>query len=130
MSKSLYPRHPTRQSRSQLRGFGCATSPLRSDLTDKSRIAFADESGTNGKPKCYAIGVLSIATKKLDGFNRVLARLKKELGVNQEVRWKSVGKGRRVINLAIDWLHRILKSDTAHLDVIVVNMLVRHGTIV
>lgn len=86
-----------------------------------SRIAFADESGIDGSTKCYAIGVISVAKNRLQGFNDVFGRLKKEHGVSQEVRWKSVGNGHGLINLGIDWLHRILKSDTARFDVIVVN---------
>lgn len=86
-----------------------------------SRIAFADESGIDGSTKCYAIGVISIDKSRLEAFNDVFGRLKKEHGVSQEVRWKSVGNGHGLINLGIDWLDRILRSNTARFDVIVVN---------
>jgi hypothetical protein len=86
-----------------------------------SRIAFADESGIHGNTKCYAIGVVSVAKNRLGGFNGVFELLKKQHGVSQEVKWSSVRSGHGLINLGIDWLHRILKSDTARFDVIVVN---------
>jgi len=86
-----------------------------------SRIAFADESGIDGNPKCYAIGVVSVAKNRLGSFNAVFEQLKKEHGFSQEVRWKSIGKGHGLINLSIDWLYRILKSNTVRFDVIVVN---------
>jgi hypothetical protein len=86
-----------------------------------ARIAFADESGIHGKTKCYAIGVVSVARSRLDEFNAVFDQLKKRHGVTHEVRWTSVRNGHGLINLAIDWLHRILKSRTARFDVIVVN---------
>lgn len=93
----------------------------RADLLCLSRIAFADESGIDGNPKCYAIGVVSVSKAKLRGFNDVFAKLKREHGVGNEVRWKSVAKGHGLINLSIDWLDRILRSETARFDVIVVN---------
>ncbi|MEI9942150.1 MAG: DUF3800 domain-containing protein [Pseudomonadota bacterium] len=86
-----------------------------------SRIAFADESGIGGKPKCYAIGIVSVAQRKLAGFNHVFERLTKQHGVSSEVKWENVRNGHGLINLGIDWLHRILKSNTARFDVIVVN---------
>lgn len=86
-----------------------------------SRIAFADESGTDANPKCYAIGVVSVAKRRLGNFNRVFELLKRQHGVEQEVRWSSVRNGHGMINLGIDWMHRILKSNTARFDVIVVN---------
>lgn len=86
-----------------------------------SRVAFADESGIDGSTKCYAIGVVSVAKNRVANFNQVFENLKLQHGVNQEVRWKSVGRGHGLINLGIDWMHRILKSNTARFDVIVVN---------
>jgi len=40
------------------------------------RIAFADESGTDGSTPCYAIGVVSVAKGRLESFNRVFRELK------------------------------------------------------
>ncbi len=86
-----------------------------------TRTAFADESGTHGSPACYAIGVLSVATNRLDRFNATFERLRVQHGVGSEVHWAKVDKGHGLINFGIDWLSRILRSSTARFDVIVVN---------
>jgi hypothetical protein len=85
------------------------------------RVAFADESGTDANPKCYAIGVVSVAAKHVGAFNRVFVHLKAQHGVASELRWKNVDRGHGLINLTIDWLSRILRSHTARFDAIVVN---------
>lgn len=86
-----------------------------------SRVAFADESGIDGNTKCYAIGVVSVESTRLASFNDAFLRSKAQHGVSQEAKWTSVRNGHGLINLGIDWLHRILKSSTARFDVIVVN---------
>jgi hypothetical protein len=86
-----------------------------------TRIAFADESGTTENPKCYAIGVVSVANSRLAGFNRVFQETKRQYGLQHEVRWKGIDNGHGLINFAIDWLDRILRSSTARFNVIVVN---------
>lgn len=85
------------------------------------RIAFADESGTDGKTKCYAIGVVSVAKNKLRGFNESFELLRRQHGVSQEAHWEGVNKGHGLINFGLDWLDRVLRSETARFDVIVVN---------
>jgi len=86
-----------------------------------TRIAFADESGTDGATKCYAIGVVSVAKDRLKGLEKWFCGLKAKHGVTTEVHWKKVDKGHGLINLCIDCLHQILLSETGRFDVMVVN---------
>ncbi len=86
-----------------------------------SRIAFADESGTDGRTKCYAIGVVSVARNRLAGFNDFFFHLAQCHGIVGEVHWAKVDKGHGFINLCLDWLHAILSSVTCRFDAIVVN---------
>jgi Protein of unknown function (DUF3800) len=92
-----------------------------SESKQSSRVAFADESGTDASTRCYAIGVVSVAAENLQPFNDEFERLKKQHGVSNEVKWTSVRNGHGLINLGIHLLHRILRSSTARFDVIVVN---------
>jgi hypothetical protein len=85
------------------------------------RIAFADESGLDGKTHCYAIGVVSLDDSRLDGFERMFFDLKARHSVTSELKWQKVGNSHGLINLALDWLYRILKSTTASFDAMVVN---------
>ena len=86
-----------------------------------ARVAFADESGIDGSTKCYAIGVVSVAASRIGHFNQVFESLKRKHGVDNEVRWTSVRNSHGLVNLGIDWLHRIVTSSTARFDAIVVN---------
>lgn len=65
--------------------------------------------------------MVSVATSRLEGFNQTFDNLKDAHGISTEVHWKKVDKGHGLINLAIDWLSHILRSNTARFDVIVVN---------
>ena len=85
-----------------------------------SRIAFADESGTGGRSPCYSIGVVSMATEKQDQLNEHFSALKRKHGVEEEVKWTRVRKGHGLINLILDALDFILRSETAAFDAIVV----------
>ena len=85
------------------------------------RIAFADESGTHANPKCYAIGVVSVAANALSGFDATFERATLAHGVAHEVHWANVDKGHGLINLGVDLLSKILRSQTARFDAIVVN---------
>lgn len=85
------------------------------------RVAFADESGTDGNSRCYSIGVLSFPEERLEHFLEVFASLKESQGVKGEVKWGKVRNSHGLINLGIDWLRRMLASRTARFDVIVVN---------
>jgi hypothetical protein len=84
------------------------------------RVAFADESGTDGKTPCYAIGVVSVDENKLDGFNGLFHDLYRQHGLVGEAKWAKVNQGHGLINFALDWMHKILWSHTGLLDVIVV----------
>jgi hypothetical protein len=85
------------------------------------RIAFADESGLDPKTHCYAIGVLSFDDSRLESFERAFARIRSRHSVPTELKWQKIGNGHGIINLALDWLHMILRSRTASFDAIVVN---------
>lgn len=85
------------------------------------RIAFADESGTTGNPKCYAIGVVSLEADRLDGFVRTFRELHKKHGVVGEAGWSKIGTSFGPINFLLEWVRNILMSDTANFDAIVVN---------
>lgn len=85
------------------------------------RIAFADESGTTGKSKCYAIGVVSVQEAFLDEFNSLFHKSKTSHGVDSEVKWNRVDRGHGLINFSLEWLHNICHSKTARFDVIVVH---------
>ncbi len=85
------------------------------------RIAFADESGTDGSSRCYAIGVLSFPEDRIIHFEEVFAQLIARHGVTGEAKWSKVGNSHGLINFTIDWLDRILRSRSASFDVIVVN---------
>src|SRR5690606_5955228 len=72
---------------------GVAPPWVRGHPSPMGRIAFADESGTDGKTKCYAIGVVSVAKNKLRGFNESFELLRRQHGVSQEAHWEGVNKG-------------------------------------
>jgi hypothetical protein len=86
-----------------------------------ARIAFADESGTTEKTKCYAIGVLSFEAGRTDAFHRAFERMKASHGVGSELHWTKIGTSYGAINLALEWLHMVLESKTASFDAMVVN---------
>lgn len=86
-----------------------------------SRIAFADESGTDGKTKCYAIGVVSFDADYLTGFEKHFRSLLVTHGVQGEGKWTKVRTSHGLINFTLDALNSILNSRTASFDAIVVN---------
>lgn len=87
-----------------------------------SRIAFADESGTEWSSKCYAIGALSLDARRLDGLNRCFLESKQRHGLgNHEVHWKKLANSHGLVNFCIEWFSRVLRSSSARFDVIVVN---------
>jgi hypothetical protein len=85
------------------------------------RIAFADESGTHGNTKCYGIGVVSVAADRLEAFNATFERLKQEHGCAHEIHWGDINRSHGLINLGLQWLDMILRSETVRFDAIIVN---------
>lgn len=85
------------------------------------RIAFADESGIDGKTNCYAIGVVSFDADCLDGFEDYFKSKLVSHGVQGEGKWTKVRNSHGLINFALDALNSILRSQSASFDAIVVN---------
>lgn len=85
------------------------------------RVAFADESGTSGKARCYAIGVVSVDSDKVGAFEAWIEGLKAKHRVSSELKWEQIRKGHGLINLAIELMHGLLWSRTAVFDAIVVD---------
>ncbi len=85
------------------------------------RIAFADESGTDGRAKCYSIGVVSFEASCLEAFERHFKSLLSTHGVQGEAKWTQVRTSHGLINFTLDALNSILCSRTASFDAIVVN---------
>jgi hypothetical protein len=85
------------------------------------RIAFADESGTDGKTKCFSIGVVSLDADCLAGFEQHFQRLLVSHGVQGEAKWTKVRTSHGLINFTLDALNSILHSRSASFDAIVVN---------
>lgn len=80
------------------------------DKAPVDNIAFADESGTSSKEKCYAIGALFVPAARYPQFEEETSQLVKEHGVVGEVKWTKIGASHGPINLGIDVAKRILKS--------------------
>jgi hypothetical protein len=86
-----------------------------------NRVAFADESGIDGRTTCYSIGTISVDAARLDLFEEYLTSKLIEHGVQGEAKWTRVRMSHGLINFALDALSSILRSNTASFDVIVVN---------
>lgn len=86
-----------------------------------NRIAFADESGIDGKTSCYAIGVVSFDADCLDGFEDYFKSRLTSHGVQGEGKWTKVRGSHGLINFTLDALSSILRSHSASFDAIVVN---------
>jgi hypothetical protein len=85
------------------------------------RIAFADESGINGKANCYTIGVVSFDADCLDLFEEYFKSKLTSHGVQGEGKWTKVRGSHGLINFTLDALGSILRSHSASFDDIVVN---------
>lgn|SRR5262245_13162557 len=83
-------------------------------------IAFADESGTDANSPCYGIGVVCVAADAVGAFETYVNDLKRQHGVQGEVKWTRIRKSHGAINFALGALDAILRSRTATLDVMVV----------
>ena len=84
------------------------------------RVAFADESGTSGGTQCYAIGVVSMSEEEHEEFNRSFLELKGSHGVHGEFKWSRIRNSHGAINLTLDVMGGLLRSNSATFDVIVV----------
>lgn len=86
-----------------------------------SRVAFADESGTDGGAPCYSIGIISFDASCLEKFEKHFSDKLLSHGVIGEGKWKKVKNSHGLINFALDALDTILGSKSGSFDVIVVN---------
>ena len=85
------------------------------------RVAFADESGIDGRTSCYSIGAVSVDADRLEVFEEYFKSKLLEHGVQGEAKWTRIRMSHGLINFALDALNSVLRSDSASLDVIVVN---------
>jgi hypothetical protein len=85
------------------------------------RVAFADESGIDGRSSCYSIGAVSVDADRVDAFQEFFKSKLRQHGVQGEAKWTRVRMGHGLINFALDALSSILRSDSASFDIIVVN---------
>lgn len=85
------------------------------------RVAFTDETGTDGKAPCYAIGVVSCDADCLAGFEQYFSDKLLSHGVVGEGKWKKVKNSHGLINFALDALDAILGSKSCSFDTIVVH---------
>jgi hypothetical protein len=98
---------------------GLDTLPLPA-MSTIERVAFADESGTSAETACYAIGVLSFDAHREQDFLAGFERLHKRHGAVGECKWSKINNSHGQINLALDWLSLVIRSQNASFDVIVV----------
>jgi hypothetical protein len=85
------------------------------------RLGFADESGTDDNPGCYGIGVLSFPEERRPAFDALFAELRETHKLTSEQKWELIKTGHARMNFLLDWLHQILSSSAATLDVIIVS---------
>jgi hypothetical protein len=86
-----------------------------------TRLGFADESGTDGNPDCYGIGVLSFPDDRRLAFDALFSHLAGAHGLISEQKWEKISTGHARMNFLLDFLYRILQSSSAAFDMIVVN---------
>jgi hypothetical protein len=86
-----------------------------------AKIGFADESGTDDRSVCYAIGVVSLPAVCLPAFDARIEALKRTHGVEGEPKWTRVRTSHGLVNFALDCLHLIISEPSFSFDVIVVN---------
>ena len=82
-------------------------------------LLFADESGMSPSEPCYSIRVLVVPEPHLDEFDAEFRRLVKIHGVVGEVRWAKVAKNHGLMNLTIDLLRYVLKSNLCFNSIVV-----------
>lgn len=85
------------------------------------RIGFADESGTDDRSACYAIGAVCLPVVYLPEFESRLEALKRSHGVEGEPKWTRVRTSHGLINFALDCLCLVLSEPSVTFDAIVVN---------
>src|SRR5258708_17341401 len=85
-----------------------------------AKVGFADESGTDARSLCYAIGVLLLESDRRAAFEEVVSGLRQKHGVPHELKWNRISNSHGAINFLLDIFALILRSSTATFDVIVV----------
>src|SRR5690349_12787712 len=85
------------------------------------RIAFADESGTNARAKCYAIGVVSVDAAAQEAFEMHFRKLHSSHGVSGEAKWTRIRASHGLTHFTLSALDSILRSRTSSIDVMVVH---------
>lgn len=84
-------------------------------------IGFADESGTAGNARCYAIGVVSVDAGARRDFEAHFRGLHASHGVQGEAKWTRVRTSHGLTNFALAALDSIMRSRSSSVDIIVVN---------
>jgi hypothetical protein len=84
-------------------------------------VAFADESGTDNRSQCYAIGALSVAVEERAWLEEAITSLKNSHGVMGEAKWTRIRNNHGAINFALGCLDVVLRRPTIAFDIIVVN---------
>jgi hypothetical protein len=85
------------------------------------RIAFADESGTDARCPCYAIGVVAMPAADRSSLEQRIIALKSAHGIVGEAKWTRVRNSHGAINFVLGALDLVLHAPDITLDVIVVN---------
>lgn len=85
------------------------------------RIAFADESGTGGKTKCYGIGVLSYDRAEEAHVDRWIEQFRVFHNVNAELSWEGIRNRMSDINFLLDCLGEVLHPNSIRFDAIIVH---------
>lgn len=85
------------------------------------QIAYADESGTDDRSKCYGIGVVAIDIKAESSFIERLIHLKNVHGIKNELKWSRIRNNHGPINFMLDVLALILQTEGSTYDAIIVN---------
>jgi hypothetical protein len=91
------------------------------------RIAFADESGTDDRSTCYAIGVFGAPVADLAALEQRIVSMKAAHGVVGEAKWTRVRNSHGAINFVLGALDLVLNTPGVTFDVIVVNKKLFHN---
>lgn len=82
-------------------------------------IAYGDESGTTGNDPCYSIGLLCVPEDKVKQFDEYIIKLKKKRGVVGELKWSKIKSSSGQVNICLDLLNMILRTDCCFHSIIV-----------
>lgn len=86
-----------------------------------AQVAYADESGTDDRSKCYGIGVITIPVEIEQRFIAKLLQLKNKHGVEGELKWTRIRKNHGSINFMLDVLAEIIYCKNITYDAIIVH---------